>query len=117
MSTAAWMQIESDGDSVTARFTERVRLTGERAEEAGECLTTLLNAGKSYRIIINLQNVDVVTSLIIGKLFGLQRQAVAAGRRVVLCEVNPVIREIFDLTKLSEFVDIFETETAARQSQ
>jgi anti-anti-sigma factor len=117
MPTPAWIEIESLDDGLIARFTEPLRLTGEKAEEVGRCLATLLDDAKGDRVVINLRNIDVVTSLIIGKLFGLQRQAVAAGKRLVLCEVNPVIREIFQITRLTEFVDLFETEIEARQSR
>src|SRR5437868_2864712 len=93
-SAPPWMQVETQNEMVIVRFTEPLRLTGEKAEVAGDCLSRLVDASQGRRLIVNLRNVDVVTSLMIGKLFALERRTRLAGGRMVLCEVIPVIREI-----------------------
>ncbi len=50
------------------------------------------------------------------KLVSLQRQAAAAGGRLALCELSPGVREMLDLTRLSQLLDIYASEEEAVRS-
>jgi anti-anti-sigma factor len=57
--------------------------------------------------------VEYVSSLVLGLLVMLRKQAMSKGGQVVLCGLSPVVREMFDRTMLSRSWDIRESKADA----
>lgn len=63
--------------------------------------------GDSQEIIINLANVLDMDSAGLGELVFLQMAAEEQGRRMKLAAANPLVTELFELTRLSSIFETF----------
>ncbi len=64
-------------------------------------------------ILLNFNNVGYINSTGIAVIVGLLAQARMARRRVLVCGLTEHYREIFNITRLSDFMTIFPDEAAA----
>jgi len=55
-----------------------------------------LASGDSPRLLLDLSGVDYVGSAFLGVIIGLSRRAADHGGRLVLCNVNPALRPVFE---------------------
>jgi anti-sigma B factor antagonist len=99
--SAGRLEVERRGDAVIARFPREVVLTGSEAEAAGEQLNALLAEPGLRRLLMNFGNVRSLSSLMLGKLVGLNSAAAAAGVRLALFNLRPEVREIFEVSRLN----------------
>lgn len=114
--TPPWIQREQINDLAIVRFTQSVILSGKHADVVGAFLDDLMEEPGCPRLVVNLANVQSLTSLVLGKLAGLHRRAREIGGRLVLCEPDPIVREILDVVGLSRLMSVYETEQEAVQS-
>lgn len=56
-------------------------------------------------VVLNFANVEFVSSTFLGRLVALQKRLKGAERKLTLCGLNDVVKEIFEITKLE---DLFE---------
>jgi anti-anti-sigma factor len=110
------LAIEHIGKVAVARFSSEVTLTGQQAEAVAEELRSLLKDFGSRRLLVDFSNVASLASLMLGKLVNLNREAEAVGGRLALCNLKPVIYEIFDVTRLSKILAIYRSESEALMS-
>jgi anti-anti-sigma factor len=73
----------------------------------------LISAGRAPRVLLNFSYVDFITSTFINRLLILRRKMQDARGRLLLCGLNPVIEEIFDINKLGNLFDVFSNEQDA----
>jgi anti-anti-sigma regulatory factor len=64
-------------------------------------------AGQDCRTLaLDLSGVKVPTAGGLGQLVALNNRLLALGRRLVLCNVGPGAFEVFELTRLTELLDV-----------
>jgi anti-anti-sigma factor len=107
---------DTRGDLTIIHFAPEVLLTGPIAQEVGASLSRLIEVQGCRRLVLNFANVGGLTSLMIAKLLVVHKAIQAKGGRMVVCEVNEVIREILDLVKVTTLVPISPTEQDALAS-
>ena|SRR5271166_6166225 len=91
-----------------------VHLTGPKIElEARESLYRLIEQQAIQKLVLNLEDVKVLTSAPIGMLVNLRNKMGSVGGMLVLCRVSPDIREILRLTAVEELFTILDTEQDA----
>jgi anti-sigma B factor antagonist len=102
----------------TAAFTAKTRMEGETAviDMSGEInilADAALNAAYSQaeaaapqRVILNFAGVDYINSTGIALIVGLLARARAVRRTVAAVGLSPHYREIFTITRLSDFMEI-----------
>ena len=64
-------------------------------------------------VVLNFQDVDYINSTGIALIVGLLAQARKSHRRLVVCGLSEHYQEIFRITRLSDFMQIFEDEPSA----
>jgi anti-anti-sigma factor len=64
-------------------------------------------------VLLNLANVDYITSTGVALIIGLLGRTLQANRRLVTCSLNDHYTEIFEITRLTDFIDLFSDETSA----
>ena len=64
-------------------------------------------------ILLNFANVEYINSTGIALIVGLVARANKKGRRLVICCLSDHYKEIFHITRLSEYVTIYPSEAAA----
>jgi anti-anti-sigma factor len=66
-------------------------------------------------LLLGFSGVDFINSTGIALLVGLLARARADGRPVRAWGLSPHYREIFEITRLADFLEVFSDETGARQ--
>jgi anti-sigma B factor antagonist len=84
--------------------------------DARDALFELVDKNPGKKIILNFENVQVLSSAPIGTLVNLRNQLDSAGGRLALCRLDPYIREILQLTRVEDLFRIFDTEQDAIDS-
>jgi anti-anti-sigma factor len=73
----------------------------------------LIRSDPAPHIVLNLSNVEFVSSTFLGRLLAMQKRINAAKGTLVLCGMNTVVREIFEVTKLETFFNFSDDEAGA----
>jgi anti-sigma B factor antagonist len=107
------LEVEPRGDVLVARFTRPVVLSGRAAEAAAERLASLLPELGRRRLLVDFGNVRSLTSLMLGKLVRLNREAEVAGGRLALFNLSPDVREIIEVTRLNLILSLYDDESGA----
>lgn len=95
-----------------------IDMNGEINGAADDVLNTAYTeaAGQdSADIVLNFCNVDYINSTGIALIVGLLAQARSAHRRLLVYGLSNHYLEIFQITRLADFMDIYPDETAALQ--
>lgn len=69
-----------------------------------------------YQIVIDLKNIDMITSLGIGGLIRGLRTAREKKGELKLSGVSASVRKVLDITKLNEIIDMYDTHDDAVKS-
>jgi anti-anti-sigma factor len=110
------LQIEQAGNVTIVRFPPCLILTGTTAEAASDQLGRLVAGKGPCRLLLDFGNVQSLTSLILGKLITLRNKVKAGGGRLALCALNPDVQQIFEVTRLTQYLDIYPDEQEALRS-
>jgi anti-sigma B factor antagonist len=81
-------------------------LSEANADDLGEELFRLVEGVARPRLRLDLGRVHFLTSTMLGKLVGLHKRVRAAGGELVLLNVTGYVYEVFELTRLHEFLDV-----------
>lgn len=111
------MQVETRENVLIARFTRQVSLCGEVAEAAAEQLSSLLSEAGRQRLVVDFGNVHTLTSFMLGKLVRLNRTTEASGRRLVLFNLTPYVRQTLEVARLNLLLSLCEDEAAALRDE
>jgi anti-sigma B factor antagonist len=111
-SAAHFTCVEDEG-AVVVTFV-RAQLTDEdNIEQMGEALFALLDKDAKRRIILDLAPLDYVTSAVLGKFITLHRRLHRQGGALVLCGLQPNVRESLRASRLLEYFVTADTREAA----
>jgi anti-anti-sigma factor len=90
-----------DAASTMVRFTgSKVCLDQETVDEIRHQLLALADTPGAPELILDFANVDYVAGLALGTLITLHKRLAAADRRLTLCNLRPLVREVFAITRL-----------------
>jgi anti-anti-sigma factor len=84
--------------------------------DARDALLELADKEPGQKIILNFQNIQILSSAPIGTLVNLRNQLNSSGGSLALCRLDADIREILQLTRVEDLFSIFETEQEAIDS-
>src|ERR1700744_776396 len=88
-----------------------VELTGEVDGSAAETLTVAYQEAISHAgattLVLDFAAVDYINSTGIALIVSVLARARAERRKVVASSLSPHYREIFDITRLSDFIELF----------
>jgi anti-sigma B factor antagonist len=88
------------------------------AEEALGAAHAEAEAGDPETILLNFEGVDYINSTGIALIVGLLAKARASKKRLLACNLSDHYVEIFNITRLSDFMNVFpDEESAIRSSQ
>jgi anti-sigma B factor antagonist len=107
------------------RFDGGVRLARERAvidlrgqidggaKDELAAIYERATAGSARDVLLNFTEVDYINSTGIALIVGLLGRARAEGRTLAACGLSDHYREIFEITRLSDFIALYPDETSA----
>jgi anti-sigma B factor antagonist len=110
------LEVEDIGDVTVVNFTDRKILDEQNIQVIGEQLFSLVDEAGRRKVLLNFGNVEYLSSAALGKLITLNKKLQAAGGRLVLCNIDPQIYEVFEITKLNKLFNIQKEEQAALQA-
>jgi len=110
------LEVEKIGDITVASLKERKILAEEQIQVIGEQLLSLANESGRMQLLLNFHNVEYMSSAVLGMLVTLNKKIKAAGGKLVLCNIDPQIREVFEITKLDKLFVIRSEEQEALQA-
>jgi anti-sigma B factor antagonist len=93
-------------DILLVYFQEKGLIDESRIQSIGQDLINLVNNGTQNKIVLNLENVSLMSSAMIGKLILFGKKCKSASVDLRLCGINPNIREVFDLMKLEKIFKV-----------
>ena len=83
------------------------------AEEALNAAYAEAEAGDPEAILLNFEAVDYINSTGIALIVGLLAKARASKKRLLACNLSDHYVEIFNITRLSDFMNVFPDEESA----
>jgi stage II sporulation protein AA (anti-sigma F factor antagonist) len=102
------------------RKTLIVRLKGELDHHTAEVLKARMEAaiaqGQLKHIILSLKDLNFMDSSGLGVILGRYKQITAIGGKMVVCDINPAIYRLFEMSGLFKIVSIQDTERQAISS-
>ena len=110
------LEVEHIGDVTVVNFVDRKILDEQNIQIIGEQLFSLVDEEGWRKILLNFGNVEYLSSAALGKLITLNKKLQTAGGKLILCNIDPQIHEVFEITKLDKFFNIQKEEQAALQA-
>ena len=84
---------------------ERI-LDEEQIRELRKSLEPVIEKNQDKKLIINFLNVKFMTSALLGLLVRVHKRVSESGGQLQLCNMDPNIRRVFEITKLTKIIDI-----------
>lgn len=112
------IELKDVGDVTIVNFVDKKILDEENIRITGKQLFCLVDevdeSGRKKiirkKIILNFGNVEFFSGPLLGKLITLNKKVTAIEGKLVLCNMNPGIYEVFEITRLSMMFKILENE-------
>jgi stage II sporulation protein AA (anti-sigma F factor antagonist) len=104
------LQVEYLGDVTIVKFRRREILDMGMIEDIGEELFKLVQQERRHHLLVNLGNIDRISTAMVGKFLAAHQRAQAATGQLSFCSLDPRIHEVFELLKLTDVFRIFENE-------
>lgn len=101
------------------RTTDNVAILELHGEIAGSAEETLIAAhdeavaGRPAVVVLNFDDVSYINSTGIALIVGLLADARKAGRTLSACGLSDHYKEIFEITRIADFVSVFDDEQSA----
>ncbi|TVY11549.1 anti-sigma F factor antagonist [Paenibacillus cremeus] len=97
-----------------------VRLHGELDHHTAETVKTRMEEailrGNSSHVILSLKALTFMDSSGLGVILGRYKQITAKGGKMVVCDVNPAVYRLFEMSGLFKILTIQDNERLALQS-
>ena len=110
------LEVEDIGDVTVVNFVDKRILDEQNIQIIGEQLFNLVDELSRHKLLLNFSNVEYLSSSALGKFITLNKKINALGGRLILCNIDPQIREVFEITKLDKLFNIQKEEQAALQA-
>ena len=110
------LEMEPIGDITVVNFLDKKILDEQNIQIIGEQLFGLVDESGRKKILLNFGNVEYLSSAALGKLITLNKKLQTAQGKLILCNIDPQIHEVFEITKLDKFFKIMKEEQQALQA-
>jgi anti-anti-sigma factor len=100
------LQVVEEEGRVTVRFPANTALSEANVEEMSCQLTGLLDRVRQRQLVLDLGTVNTLTSMILAKFIALNGRVRACGGRLTLLNPTPVVREVFQITRLDTVLEV-----------
>jgi anti-sigma B factor antagonist len=110
------LEVEDIGDVTVVNFTDRKILDEQNIQIIGEQLFSLVDEMGRRKVLLNFGNVEYLSSAALAKFITLNKKLQKAEGRLILCNIDPQIKEVFEITKLNKLFTIHDEEQAALQA-
>lgn len=96
----------ADGATIALLTDEKI-LEEEDINLLEASIMPLIDEQGAINLVIDFSNVTFFSSAVLGLLIRISKKTYEAGGKLRLCEINPKILEIFQITRLDKVFDIY----------
>lgn len=96
------LEIEYIGEVTVVNFTDKKISDEKNIENIGEQLFRLVDYMGCRKILLSFSNVEYLSTAVFGKLFTLKIKVNEMGGKLVFCNIDPIIYELFEITKMNK---------------
>jgi len=101
-------------DGVTVvHFTDTKVIDQQNISQIGAELLAMVEQKGVRKMLISLEHVRYLSSAVLGKLISLHKALRTAKGGLKLCGICPPIYEVFEITRLNQVFDIYESQDEA----
>jgi anti-anti-sigma factor len=100
------LDVTQDGNRTVVRFVNCTSLNEFKSDRIGQLLSGLVADKPDRKITLDLDNIQYLTSTILGHLLVLHKRLAMGGGHLSLENVKPAVREVFGVTQLDQVLDI-----------
>lgn len=108
-----WITASEQGGATIVRFTETKITDSARIEELHHELTRLVDSDQPYKVLLNFDKVDYLSSEALRAFLLLNKKLQGRGAMLKLSNVSPKILQVFEITGLNKVFDIQWTQVDA----
>jgi anti-sigma B factor antagonist len=101
---------------VVVQFTDAKVIDQRNINLIGTELQDLVEKQGAEKMLINMSNVQYLSSAVLGKLISLSKALRTRKGALKLCCIAPSIMEVFEITRLDKVFDIYSNESEAMQA-
>lgn len=110
------LEVEDIGDVTVVNFVDKKILDEQNIQIIGEQLFSLVDEMQRRKLLLNFSNVEYLSSAALGKFITLNKKVNAASGKLILCNIDQQIYEVFEITKLNRLFNIQKDEQTALQA-
>ena len=110
------LMTEGFGEVTVVRFQASRVLDGSNVAQLGDELNDLVTKKYATKMVLNFENVQYMSSAVLGKLITLNKSILAEKGKLKLCSIDKNVFEIFSIMKLDKLFAIYDTEEEALES-
>ena len=103
-------------DVTVVHFTEAKVLDQRNINLIGDELTKMAESGGVLKMLINMENVEYLSSAVLGKLISVHKTLRQKKGSLKLCGIGAAIFEVFEITRLDKVFDIQKSENDALEA-
>jgi anti-sigma B factor antagonist len=107
------LDLEDVGDVIVVRFVDRKLLDEQNIQIIGEQLFSLVDEDGRRKLLLDMENVEYLSSAMLGKIFTLQRKMDELGGMMAFFAMAPEIMEVWDIIRLQHWLRVFPTRELA----
>jgi anti-sigma B factor antagonist len=104
-----WYRIQEFGNTVVVNVLPSLDL--ERSDIV-QVVDSIIRRRPEAHVVVNLSLVQYIGSTFLDRLIISKRRLAASNGRLILCGFNPVVEEIFRVTRLDGFFEIADQDAA-----
>ncbi len=101
------------GAVTVVRFLNSKIRDEDEIQQLGDELFSLVDNDNKRSLLLNFQDVEIMSSAALGKLIRLDKKVKKSKGKLKLCSICPNIYEVFTITRLHQVYDIHDNQPAA----
>lgn len=112
----SYLRIAKDPECTRVEFTERHVIDEVMIRQIGNELTKLVDDSARPRMVVSFKGVEHLSSAALGTMLTVMNRIKAKDGQLRLCDINPQIMQIFEITKLNRVLRIEKDVAGAKAS-
>ena len=100
------MKVEYGSEFTIVTFNDENILNEEQIRKLQESLGPIIEKNKDNQMVMNFANVRFMTSAMLGLLIRVHKRVTEHGGQLRLCNLEPSLRKVFEITQLTKIFDI-----------
>jgi anti-sigma B factor antagonist len=108
-----WIEVSHVAQATVAKFTTSAIVDEEKVLVIGRELLSLVQQSGRRPLILNFEEVERVSTELLGNIVSLQQRTRARGGHLILCNLNPQLLEAFKIVNTDDLLTICEDEQKA----